>query len=191
MPQIKALIATLVLIMGFSGCASSQIHNEVLQGVSPQLQPAGPYFGKISLRPETRWRADQKEPSVRERIALAAMDQVFRDAPFGQVAETRAFSVWSSESEQHLDEARSAGIDTVLVVTVEELGPLFYVSVPILWSSYSDIKFEIKAIKVLTGETILNLKHHRVVGGPFQLRGLWPLQSEMEIALRDALGLSK
>lgn len=186
MSQVKALIAPFLVVFALGGCASVQVHRQVLQGEAP-LRPS---LGVISLRPETRWRADQKEPKVREKIALAAIGQAFRDLPNGRVAETRPISPWTQQADLRLDEAKKAGIDTIIVITVEELGPRLYLSVPVLWSTYSDVKFELRAIKTFTGETLLDVNYNRLVGGPFQLRGLWPLQAEMEFALREVMGLT-
>ncbi|MNY54221.1 hypothetical protein D3C86_1900650 [compost metagenome] len=76
----------------------------------------------------------------------------------------------------------------MVAITVEELGPQLYLSIPVLWTTYSDVRFQLQAVRTRTGETVLDVKHKRLVGGPFQLRGVGPLQAEMETALREVLG---
>lgn len=188
MSRLKSLVLVAFLL---GGCASVQVQHQVLQGETPLIQPARPSLGVIAVRPETRWRPDQKEPEVRERIAMAAIEAVFRDLPSVRVAEIRPFIRWSEPSESRFAEERRAGIDTVVFITVEELGPRLYLSIPVLWSTYSDVKFQLRAVRTQTGETILDIKHSRLVGGPFQLRGVGPLQAEMETALQDALVLRR
>lgn len=178
-------LKSLLLVLFLSGCATVQVQREVFQGEAPLFQPART-LGVIEVCPETRWRPDQKEPKLREGIARAAIEAVFRSIPTGRVNAIRPFAP-SSSREERFETERAAGIDTMVFITVEELGPKLYLSIPALWSTYSDIQFQLWAVRT-TGETVLDVKHHRTVGGPFQLRGLGPLQGEMETALRDVLG---
>ncbi|HEY9898685.1 MAG TPA: hypothetical protein V6D00_05840 [Pantanalinema sp.] len=189
--RIRSFIAVTVTALFLGGCASVQVQHELLQGEAPLYQPARASLGVISVRPETRWRPDQKEPESRERIARAAIEAVFRDLPASRVAEIRPFARWSATADLGLAEARQAGVDTVVTITVEELGPQLYLSIPVLWSTYSDVRFQLRAVRAQTGETLLDIKHKRLVGGPFELRGVGPLQAEMELALREVLGLQR
>lgn len=191
MPRSIRLIAVLLLALLLGGCPSVQVNHELLQGNVPLLQPDQASLGVLSVRPQTRWRPDQKEPPVRERIARAAIEAVFRDLPSGRVAEIRPFEPWSASSSVSLEEARAAGFDTVVSLTVEELGPQLVFSIPVLWSTYSDIRFQLRAVRTDTGAAIVDVRHRRLVGGPFELRGLGPLQAEMETALREVLGVPR
>ncbi|MBO9539071.1 hypothetical protein J7643_00585 [bacterium] len=188
MSRAISRIAITMAALLLSGCATVQVQHEVLQGEAPLYQPTRLPLGVLSVRPLSRWRPDQKEVPAREKIARAAIEAVFRNLPSGSVAEIRPFEPFSAQSDLKLAEARTANIDTVVTITVEELGPQLYLSIPVLWSTYSDVRFQLQAVRTQTGETVLDVKHKRLVGGPFELRGVQPLQAEMETALREVLG---
>ena len=185
--RLTVLLAT--ALMG-TACAAVQVRDDVLQGGLPWAPPPGGTLGRVSVWPETTWRPDQKEQASREAMAHAAITQAFAEFPHGTVSEIRPVTPWAAESEaERLAAAKAAGNDTVVMVRVSELGPLLYLSLPVLWSTYSDVKFRLRLVSLDSGQVLLDAERHRQVGGPFALRGTQPLTSEMEIALRDALGL--
>ncbi len=171
------------------GCASVQVRDDVLTGALPWSQPSGG-LGDVSVWPETVWREDQKEKPLREGMIQAAVASTFQGFPHGAIAEIRPVTPWVAESEpERLASAHAAGIDTVVMVRVSELGPLLYLSIPVLWSTYSDVKVRLRVVSLTSGEVLLDAERRRQVGGPFVLRGVEPLTGELEIALRDALAL--
>lgn len=193
MPRLhrrRRLALALLVASALSACASVQVRDDVTQGLLPWAPTPGASLGRLSVWPETDWRPDQKEKPSREAMAETAIAQTFRDFPHGTVAEIRPVSAYLADTEpERLAEAKQAGLDTVVIVRVSELGPLLYLSIPVLWSTYSDVKFRLRLVKLDSGEVLLDAERRRQVGGPFALRGTEPLASEMEIALRDALGL--
>lgn len=138
------------------------------------------------VAPLTHWRPDQKEPPVREAIAEAAIKSSFTGLRCARTVEIRPIAS-DQTLPQTLDAARQAGATTLVVVTVHELGPILTLSLPVLWSGWSDVAFEFKAIDVKSGQVALDLIRHRRVGGAFNLRGLGPLQAEFEAALKPLL----
>jgi hypothetical protein len=49
------------------------------------------------------------------------------------------------------------------------------------------VQFTLDVVDVATGNVVRSIPHRRQKGGAFEMRGLEPLQAEMEIALRDVL----
>jgi len=74
-----------------------------------------------------------------------------------------------------------------LIVRVDELGPIAIMSFPALWSTWSDVKFELEAIDLASGQTTHRIEQHHKTGGAFQIRGVGPLKDEMEKALREVI----
>lgn len=183
-----ALLACLLLLG--QGCASVQVRDNLLHARLPWAPGPDATLGHVSVWPETDWRADQKEPASRAAMAETAIAQAFRDFPHGNVSEIRPIAPHDAATEPaRLQAAQAAGNDAVIQIRVSELGPLLLISVPVLWSTYSDVKFRLRIVRLADGESLLDVERHRQVGGPFVLRGTAPLAEELEIALCDALAL--
>jgi hypothetical protein len=143
-------------------------------------------LGKVTVAPLTRWRADQKEPEVREAIAMKAINTAFAGTPCAAGATVLPIAT-DDTSVARLAQARMEGANTAILVRIDELGPIAVVSFPALWSTWSDVQFTLDVVDVATGNVVRSIPHRRQKGGAFEMRGLEPLQAEMEIALRDVL----
>ena len=86
-----------------------------------------------------------------------------------------------------LVQARIDGASTAILIHVEELGPIAILSFPALWSTWSDVKFTLDVVDAATGNVRRSIPHRRQKGGAFEVRGLEPLQAEMEQALKDVI----
>jgi hypothetical protein len=85
MARIQPLIPCLFLVGLMAGCSSVRVQRQVSIGEEPLFQPTRTALGLIAVQPETRWRPDEKEPQVREKIAMAAISDVFNDLPTAHV----------------------------------------------------------------------------------------------------------
>lgn len=187
MPHRFAVVFAVLLV---AACSSVDADNANRVGAPPVC--AGADIGPVVVAPQTRWRPDQKEPDKREAIATAAIASAFQSLPCARdvrVLPIRPASAPSSSSSPSLyaAPADAAGARTAVIVTVKELGPIFVVSVPVLWSGWSDVVFDLQVIDIASGRTTLDLTHHRKVGGPWTIRGVGPLQDEFETALKAVL----
>jgi len=144
----------------------------------------GVSLGKVVIVPLTRWRADQKEPRVREAIAQKAIEAVAPELSCAASVEILSISA-DGQGAERLAAAKASEAETALLIRINELGPVTIISFPALWSTYSDVQFTLDAIDLQTGETLRSIPHQRRRGGAFEVRGLDPLQGEMEQALRD------
>ncbi len=177
--------------LALGGCTSVQVRDDIRDGGPPLCNQLNNSLGTVAVLPEMQWRPDQKEPEARQKIAEAAIQATFRSFSCGKIAEIRPVGPWSCLPRgKVLADAAAKGIDTLVFIQVEELGPQLFISIPVLWSTFSDVKLRLRAVRTRTAETVLDLVHRRIVGGPFALRGVGPLQEEMESALRDIVGPS-
>ena len=177
------ILASSALVL--TACASVEAASTPQAG-SPPICTASAKLGAAAVVPLTHWRPDQKEPPVREAIAQRALENAFRSTPCAASAKVLAIGP-DTARDARLVEAKSSGANTAILVTVQELGPIFIISVPVLFSGWSDVKFTIEEVDLSNGATKLKFDHHRKVGGAFNLRGLGPLQGEMETALHDVI----
>ncbi|MEQ1784970.1 MAG: hypothetical protein ABMA14_26795 [Hyphomonadaceae bacterium] len=173
------------LLLTIAACASAPPGAEVIAPQAP-LCAAGVSLGKIAVAPVTRWRADQKEPEVREAIAMKAIEAV---APgIFCAASVKVLPLTTNAmAGDSLAAAKAEGAKTALFIRVDEFGPIAILSFPALWSTWSDVKFTLDAVDVATGDVLRSIPHRRQKGGAFEARGLAPLQAEMEQSLKDVI----
>ena len=178
--------AAIIALLAASACASSAPPPITMPAAQAAVCGPGVSLGKVMVAPLTRWRADQKEPEVREAIAMKAINTAFAGAPCAAGATVLPIAT-DDTSAARLTQARMEGANTAILVRIDELGPIAVVSFPALWSTWSDVQFTLDVVDVATGNVVRSIPHRRQKGGAFEMRGLEPLQAEMEIALRDVL----
>lgn len=177
--------AAVLLMLAATACASAPPGAQDLPVQAAVCAP-GVSLGKVVIAPLTRWRADQKEPEVREAIAMRAIEAVLPAMPCATGVDVLPIAPDAS-SAARLSEARSDGAETAILIHIEELGPIAILSFPALWSTWSDAKFTLDVVDTATGVVRRSIPHRRQKGGAFELRGLEPLQAEMEQALKDVI----
>ena len=174
-------LAAASLALASTACASAPPGAESIASQSP-----GVSLGKVVIAPLTRWRVDQKEPEVREAIAAKAIEAVAPSISCAASARVLPIAADANASAK-LAEAKAGGATTVVFIRIDELGPIAILSFPALWSTWSDVKFTLDAVDLATGQVVRSIPHRRQKGGAFEVRGLGPLQAEMELALRDVI----
>ena len=177
--------AVAVLLAAAAGCASAPLGAESFPSQAPLCEP-GIALGKVVIAPVTRWRPDQKEPAVREAIAQKAIEAVAPTISCATSVSVLPIAA-NSTSATALATARKDGAKTVLFVRIDEVGPIAVLSFPALWSTWSDVKFTLDAVDVQTNANVRSIPHRRQKGGALEVRGLGPLQGEMEAALKDVI----
>lgn len=183
--MFKRQVVATVLLVTSTACASAPPNAESFIAQAPLCAP-DVSLGKVVIAPLTRWRPDQKEPVVREAIVLKAIEAV---APAITCAtNARVLPVTDdAASARTLATARAEGAQTALLIHIDELGPIAVLSFPAVWSTWSDVKFTLDSVDVSSGATLRSIPHRRQKGGAFEVRGLEPLQGEMEQALKDVI----
>ncbi len=173
------------MLLTIAACASAPPGAESIAPQTPLCAP-GVSLGKVVVVPVTRWRADQKEPQVREVIAMKAIEAVAPAISCAASSKVLPISA-NAAAGDGLAAANSEGAKTVVFIRIDEFGPIAVVSFPALWSTWSDVKFTLDAVDVATGTVLRSIPHRRQKGGAFEVRGLDPLQAEMEQALKDVI----
>jgi len=151
-------------------------------------------IGYVAILPEVAWRDDQKEPEKRKLMALEEIERSFQKIPCGSVLAPggiRQLSNWSSKSESELlKDFSKEGVDTVILIRIEELTPRLYVtfSLPFLWGGSTEADFHIRALSVKSGTVLSDMRVKRFTGGPFNIRPAEWARMELNAALEDIVG---
>lgn len=187
------LISTIILAMLIAGCATTSTKIYRMSEKTAICSRNSDNFGYIAVLPEAAWRDDQKAPAKRELMALEEIKKAFADFPCGILSApggVREFAQWSRKSEsQLLKDFSSAGVDTIILLRIEELTPRLYLtfSLPVLWGGSSEADFRIRMLCVKTGEVLVDMRVARSTGGPFNIRPAEWARDELRVAMHDII----
>lgn len=197
MKLFMKIIVDLVLIAvvaSITGCATTITHTYRAAGKETICDGKEGSLGYVAILPEAAWRKDQKEPEKRELMALEEIKNTFQNLPCGYFSfpgGIREFSNWSSKPESELlKQFSNEGVDTIILLRIEELTPRIYVtfSLPILWGGSNEADFRIRALSVKTGDVLTDMRVKRFTGGPFNVRPAEGSRDELNAALHDIIG---
>lgn len=183
---VVGLALPIVVGLAVAGCATSSPPPVEIPPAQPALCAPGVSLGKVMVAPLTRWRADQKEPELREAIAVKAIEAVLPAMPCATSVQVKPV-LPDAQAVARLSEARRDGMKSIVLIRIDELGPIAILSFPALWSTWSDVSFTLDVVDTATGDTLRSIPHRRQKGGAYEVRGLEPLQAEMEQALKDVI----
>jgi len=182
-----------ILVVLVAGCTSTTIKTYRAAGKPAICDGINDNLGHIVVLPETAWRSDQKEPTKRESMALEEIKNAFEDFPCGNLSTPggiRDYFSWSSKPESEiLKQLSNEGVDTIILLRIEELTPNFYLtfSLPILWAGSNEADFSIRVLSVTTGDVLTDMRVRRSTGGPFNIRPAEWSRHELRAALRDVI----
>jgi len=183
-----SIVTTLI-----AGCATTSTQVYPLSEKTTICSGSGNNFGYIAVLPETAWRGNQKEPAVRELMALEEIRKAFKDFPCGDISApggVREFYTWSRKPESELlKEFSNQGVDTIIILRLEEFTPLLSItfSLPFLWWGSNQVDLYIKMLSVKTGEALIDMRVKRTTGGPFNIRPAEWSRKELQGALHDLI----
>lgn len=187
------LIFIFIIVIYVSGCTATSMSTYSIDKTEYICNETNTDLGNIVILPEAAWRADQKEPVKREEMSLEEIKSVFKNIPCGKISlpdGIKDFSNWSDIPEaEMLNRFSNQGIDTVIIIRMEELTPTLEItfSIPFLWSGYSEADFHIRVISVKTGHTLTDMRIKRVTGGPFNVRPAEWSRIELNAALHSII----
>jgi hypothetical protein len=190
-------LLSIIIALLIAGCASTSMKTYRAAGKATICNGGNDGLGHIVVLPETAWRNDQKEPAKRESMALEEIKTAFQSFPCGSLSAPggiRNFSSWSSKPESELLKQFSReGVDTIILLRIEELTPYFYFtfSLPILWGGANEADFRIRILSVKTGDVLTDMRVRRSTGGPFNIRPAEWSRVELNAALHDIIGKEK
>jgi len=192
MHAISCIIVAFFTIL-FSGCATTTNNLYLATGANTICSEKNS-LGKIAVLPETVWRSNQKEPGLREKMALEEIINAFENIPCGNLSVPggiKKFYNWSSRSErQLLEQFSNEGVDTIILLRIEELTPNFFFtfSLPILWGGSNEVDFRIRVLSAKNGIVLNDMRVKRSTGGPFNIRPAHWSKDELREALRTIIG---
>ncbi len=163
----------LALCLGLGGCAKTTVTDHSLQAVAAPVQAAK--LGKTLLVVETAL------PATAAAAAVEAARLVRESLPATATA-------GPDREERLLVQARAQGLDSVLMVRIEDYarrGNLYLgVAVPpVSWDTSTLISLRVKVLDAKTGEVIADLRRDRLRGGLYTLRSPKDLPAEMKAML--------
>jgi hypothetical protein len=110
----------------------------------------------VDIQLLSQWRSDQKQP--KERL-LRAEEIIW---------------AWAENTDcinlQPNDDHRV--VSHLIIITIYELGPHFTLSLPILWSGHTEVKFRVEIKSVREDKLIASNVVHATEGGAFNIRTL-------------------
>lgn len=189
----NGILFSLFVWLMISGCATTTMQTYHAGGNKSICGKPGVSLGYVAILPETAWRADQKEPDKREQMALEEIGRAFREIPCGSIAAPggiREISNWSSMSESELlSQFFQEGVDTIILVRIEELTPRIFItySLPFLWASSSEADFRIRALSVQSATVLADMRVKRSTGGLFNIRPAEWARSELNAAMMEIM----
>ena len=187
------LISAIILVMSIAGCATTSTQIYLASEKTAICSRNSKNLGYTAVLPEAAWRKDQKEPVKRELMAIEEIKKAFDNFPCGNLSApggVREFAKWSRKSESELLKYFSdEGIDTIILLRVEELTPRLYFtfSLPLLWGGSNEADFRIRMLSVKTGEVLVDMRVLRSTGGPFNIRPAEWARDELQAALHNII----
>lgn len=183
------------LSLALAGCATTSVETTSFTLQQP-LCVTDNRTGSVSVFWAPRWRADQKEPLLREAAALRGIEAFFASQPCFTQVKIRRIDLPASEDyqsdEQPVSLARSdiTTPDKVVLIVVRELGPKLRIGLPMLVAGGTEVVLEVKIAQGVGASLLANLHTHWQKGGPFYIEGVKTLDQDMQTALQGVLAPS-
>ena len=163
----------IAVFAGLAACASPRTE-DILEAESSPICAPGVDLGGTRVLLKTEWRDDQKEPIKREHMAQNVVRSVFQDLPCGRYV-----------AEDDVDEGT---IDTLVEITLREFGPELVLSVPVIWSTNTDVDATIRVTDVGSGGLRFAASERRKEGGAFSVKSLSDVPATFENLLTEWIG---
>lgn len=187
------IIPLLFILLLITSCSTTRMYTYSVSEGSTICDKSNTDLGAVAILPEAAWRKDQKEPAKRKQMALDEIKSAFKGFPCGDVSSpggVREFANWTVMPKQEMLKGFSnEGIDTIVIIRVEELTPRLAItfSIPFLWSGTNEADFNVSVISVKTGNTLADMRAKRVTGGPFNIRPAEWSRYELNAALHSVI----
>jgi len=181
-----------IIIISVSGCSSTRTYTYNTSQREVICDKATTNIGNTIVLIETAWRSDQKEPMQRQQVALEEIEKAFTNFPCGNIDLPGGIKYYNKPNVTDVEMLKNFsndGIDTVIIIRVEELTPRLEItfSIPFLWSGSNEADFRIKVVSVKTGIILTDMRVKRVTGGPFNIRPAEWSRAELNAALRSVI----
>ena len=163
------------MIACLSACTSLRTDANLETGSIPICAP-GVDLADTFVLLKTDWRPDQKKPTERERMAREVLQAVFAELPCGRHVP--------------VNDAGRHRVDTLVEITLREFGPELVLSVPVLWSTNTDVDATIRITDARSGEIVFSASERRKEGGAFAVKSLSDVPGTFEGLLKEWIGIA-
>lgn len=193
MPSPHFHIVAAILLITLAGCASTKFETSGSTPTKTLCETKDEHISALVLW-GSRWRADQKDVSLREASAQQGIEQFFaKSGCYSQVQVLRTVdgrpAIELSDNEiQQLTLASGSQPTLLLVISVRELGPVVkLLSSAALVEGGTEVTLAIKAKNLNRQEALADFTAHWKNGGPGVIRGVATLADDMRSALHASL----
>ncbi len=169
----------LALCLGLAACAETRVTDRAVSSASRSV--SAERLGRALLVVEAALPGDSPDRDVRAAEAVRHVWQAL-DFASGEVTE-------SASEEQLLAHARDGGLDSVLIVRVEDYARLGNLRIgfslpPVSWETNTVVSLRLRVLDVRTGAVVTDLRRDRVRGGLFSYRTVEDIPGELREVLR-------
>lgn len=186
----RALGVALAAAALLGACATTHVDTVGSPAMEPLCQRGNESLQAMVVW-SAHWRADQKEPQLREAAARKGIERFFAES--GCFASARV--VESTDRPAPLGRLTPAQVrdmaapaQRAVFVTVRELGPVLkLLSSLALVDGGTEVVLDLKVVATHTGETLGDFRTHWQNGGPWVFKGVAGLEEDMVSALRGAM----
>jgi hypothetical protein len=185
-----ARFLTVLFLLALTGCASTQVQTKG-QPMTRPLCEADAAKGSVSVLWGPVWRADQKEPPLREAAALKGIQAYFEAQACISPLHIRRVEIPVDYAQLNgpklIDLAGAQGVDAdrVVLLVVRELGPKLIIGIPTLIEGGTEVVLEAQVAERNSAKSLAQVQTHWQKGGPFYIKGVKSLDQDM----RTVLGL--
>jgi hypothetical protein len=174
------------------GCAATSVQTSGSAMTEPLCTPGA---GKVAVLVvwQPKWRADQKEPPLREAAALRGIQEFFAQADCVGATDIRRLAGQPSDEPPsdtellRLAAAASPAPDRILSIVVRELGPTLLVGFPVLIEGGTEVVIDVRVLEGRTSRSLADVRTHWRNGGTFVIKGVRSLDHDMRAALHSTL----
>lgn len=184
------MAASLGISLAITGCAATTIETTGTPLSQPLCTPGtAPVSLAVFWRPQ--WRADQKEPALREAAAEHGIrDFLSRSACLAVTGLHRLPAGASLPTDDEL--LRKAASVTppperVVLIVVRELGPRFAIGLPVIVEGGTEVVIDVRVLDTRTSQSVADTRTLWRHGGTFVVKGVETLEQDMSAALTATL----
>ncbi len=173
------------LAISLAGCATTKIETTGSRLQQP-LCVAGAASQPVAVYWRPQWRADQKEPPLREALAQKGIERFIARHGCINVKELKRLPAAASYSDMSLlEQAQQTGADQVVLITVRELGPKLQIGIPFIIKGGTEVVIEVRVLNAAV--PLADMRTHWENGGTLVVKGLRTLEEDMSAALEASL----
>jgi hypothetical protein len=190
-PSVVRLPSVLLSVLLLAtACATTSVDTTGTALQHPLCTQAGPKVS-VALYWTPQWRADQKEPAVREALAQRGIEQFISHHSCLTVTELRRVPSESGIPSDADLMQQASGVspppERVVLVVLRELGPRLLIGLPVLVEGGTEVVIEVRVLDPSTSEVLADTRTQWRNGGTFVVKGIKSLDRDLDAALSTVL----